>query len=240
VGDSPMYDEDDLLPLSLLAQLAFCERRAALVYVEQLWEDNAFTAEGRVLHDRSHEPGTEVRGKLRIARGLLLHSFRLGLSGKADVVEFHQVDATTAAGAPPPPASVDGMRLPGLPGRWQALPVEYKRGQRRHEEGYEIQLCAQAVCLEEMLGGTIPVGALYYAETGRRLDVLFDSSLRQAVETAATRLHELAHGGATPPARLERKCESCSLLDACLPKAMSARKSAQEYLARAFEPMSSA
>lgn len=234
-----MYDEDDLLPLSLLAQLAFCERRAALVYVEQLWDDNAFTAEGRVLHERAHEPGTEGRGGVRIARGLLLHSLRLGVSGKADVVEFHLLNAEPLESSPLPEAGVAGVCLPALASLWRVFPVEYKRGRRRAEEGYEIQLCAQALCLEEMLGGMIPAGALYYGETGRRLEVVFDTSLRQRVEAAASRLHALVNGGKTPPARFERKCESCSLLDLCLPKVMSPKKSVRRYLAQAFESTSS-
>jgi CRISPR-associated exonuclease Cas4 len=240
MGHAAMYDEDDLLPLSLLAQLAFCERRAALVYIEQLWEDNAFTAEGRVLHERSHEPGTEVRGGVRLARGLLLRSLRLGVSGKADVVEFHLVDETSPEDLLPQEGAVGRVRLPGLVGCWRVLPIEYKRGRRRHEEGYEIQLCAQALCLEEMLGGAVTDGALYYAETGRRLNVLFDASLRQQTKAVATRLHELVRESTTPPAHWEKKCESCSLLDLCLPKAMCAPKSSQHYLVQAFDSTSGA
>lgn len=233
-----MDDEEDLLPLSLLAQLVFCERRAALVCIEQLWDDNVFTAEGRLLHERPHESSTEVRGDVRIVRGLPLRSLRLGLSGKADVVEFHRLDPQDSPAAPFAQAVMTtGVLLPEVAGQWQPFPVEYKRGRRRHEEGYEAQLCAQALCLEEMLGGTIPSGALYYAKTGRRLEVSFDTRLRRETEEAAARLHELVREGRTPKARHEKKCKSCSLIDLCLPKATGSRRSARRYLAQAFAPI---
>lgn len=227
-----MYAEEDLLPLSLLSQLVFCERRAALVYLEQLWDDNSLTAEGRILHGRAHEQGTEVRGDMRIARGLSLRSLRLGVSGKADVVEFRRITSPGLSSAPG--ASSAGVSLPGSEGRWHTLPVEYKRGRRRYEEGYEIQLCAQALCLEEMLGGEVSAGAIYFAETGRRLDVVFDTALRSAVGATAVRLHELVKQRATPSAHYEKKCDSCSLLDLCLPGAHRAQPRVQDYLERAF------
>lgn len=234
-GNPAKYEEDELLPLSLLAQLAFCERRAALIYIERLWDENAFTAQGRLLHDRAHQASTEVRGDVRIARGLLLRSARLGLSGKSDVVEFHRIRGNGASlSSLAEDASRTGVSLPGVEGRWQAFPVEYKRGRRRHEEGYEIQLCAQALCLEEMLGGTIPAGALFYAATGRRLEVSLDASLRAETERLSARLHELVNDGRTPRACREKKCQSCSLIAVCAPRATGGRKSGVRYLDQVF------
>lgn len=218
-----VFSEEDLVPISALADLVYCERRAALHHVELVWEDNLFTAEGTLLHERSDEYETEVRGDLRIVRGLRLRSVRLGLSGKADVVEFRRV-----------PETEDGVSLAGVPRRWQPAPVEYKRGRLRKEEGYEIQLCAQALCLEEMLNVRIPCGAIYYGATRRRLDIPFDEDLRRETEDAVIRLHELLKGKSTPQAIRGPKCEKCSLVDLCLPRATGGQKSARGYLAQAL------
>lgn len=220
-----MYEEDDLLPISGLQHLLFCERRAALVHTEGLWNENIFTTEGGLMHERVHEVETEVRGDTRIVRGLRLRSLRLGLSGKADMVEFHRVAEESAS---------RGVRLEGVPGLWRPVPIEYKRGRLRHEEGYEIQTCAQAMCLEEMLGVEIPSGAIYYGETKRRLQIAFDMNLRKATESAATRLHELLKSDATPKAEFGPKCERCSLVNLCLPKATGGQTSIETYLAKAI------
>ncbi len=211
------YEEDEFLPVSLLQHLCFCERRVALIFLEGLWEENVFTVEGRILHERTDEPCTQARGDIRIARGLLLRSDRLGLSGKADVVEFHRLKDGPRQGAADstPPA---GVTLPGVAGRWQPFPVEYKRGWMRPQEGYEVQLCAQALCLEEMLGAPVPQGALFYGKSCHRLQVTFDGHLRHATEEAATRLHDLIRSRRTPAAPYGRKCEKCSLMPLCLPK----------------------
>jgi len=230
-----MFDEDDLLPISALAHLFFCERRAALIHIEALWDENRFTAEGRNLHDRAHESALESRGDVRIARGLRLRSLRLGLSGKADVVEFRRLaEAETAAGEESGGLPA-GVALPGTQGSWQPFPVEYKRGRLRREEGYEVQLCAQALCLEEMLGVAVPLGAVFYGQPRRRLEATFGEELRRETETAAVRLHELIRDGKTPPARYEKKCESCSLLSLCMPKTTGGRKSVDRYLAGILE-----
>jgi CRISPR-associated exonuclease Cas4 len=230
-----MFGEDDLLPISALAHLFFCQRRAALIHIEGVWDENVFTAEGRILHEAAHEPALESRGDLRIARGLRLRSLRLGLSGKADVVEFHR-----RAQADSPPATEGGVlptriQLPGVDGFWQPFPVEYKRGRLRREEGYEVQLCAQALCLEEMLTVAVPVGAVFYGQPRKRLEVAFGEQLRRETETAAARLHELIQSRNTPPARYEKKCESCSLLTLCMPKTTTGRKSVDRYLAAMLE-----
>jgi len=216
-----MYEEEDLLPVSLLQHLCFCGRRAALIFLEGVWEENLFTAEGRRLHERTDEPCTEARGDIRIARGLLLRSARLGLSGKADVVEFHRLAGEPGQeGAESTGPAV--VTLPGIAGRWQPFPVEYKRGWTRPEEGYEVQLCAQALCLEEMLGAAVPAGALFYGKSYHRLEVALDARLRQTTEAATARLHDLVRSGKTPSASYGRKCEKCSLLPLCLPRATGA------------------
>jgi len=218
-----MYTEDDLLPISALQHLAFCERQWALIHLEGVWQENLLTAEGRLLHDRSHEPETEVRGDLRIARGLRLRSLRLGLVGMADVVEFHRVSTAD-----------EGVRLEGTAGLWKPFVVEYKRGRPKIGHEDEVQLCAQALCLEEMLSVPIPCGALFYGQPRRRLDVAFDETLRKETESLAARLHALDSAGKTPPPTYTRACESCSLVDICLPKATAGGLSARRYVARAI------
>ncbi len=231
-----MFSEDDLLPLSALQHLLFCERRAALVHIERLWEENIFTAEGVHLHERVHgQSPVEARNQIRIARGLIVRSLRLGLSGKLDMVEFHQL-ASAPEKRPARPEGIlsDGVSLTGAAGYWRPFPVEYKRGRLRREESYEVQLCAQALCLEEMLGVVVSSGAIYYREPRRRIEIAFEVSLRDETERAAKRLHILVNSGVTPSARYEKKCKSCSLIEQCLPKALSSRKIVQGYIARSI------
>ncbi|MCX5999795.1 MAG: CRISPR-associated protein Cas4 [Chloroflexi bacterium] len=220
-----MYDEDELLPISGLQHLLFCERRAALVHLEGSWNENAATAEGAILHEQAHEAGTEGRGDIRIARGLRLRSLTMGLTGMADVVEFRRLPDGGLSG---------GIRLDGSDGLWQPFLVEYKRGTLRHEEGYEIQLCAQAMCLEEMLKVEIRCGSIFYGKTRRRLEIAFDADLRHRTEEAAARLHELVGAGVTPKAVYSPKCQQCSLFDLCLPAALGRKRDIHRYLASAL------
>ena len=219
-----MHPESDLLPLSGLQHLLFCERQWGLIHIEQAWEENRYTAEGRQLHERVHEAETEVRPGVRIVRGLRLRSLRLGLSGQADVVEFHRAEDGTA----PAHAAV----LPGARGRWTPFPVEYKRGKPKPNRCDEVQLCAQALCLEEMLDVAVPAGALFYGKTRRRKDVPFDHELRGITESLAARMHELYRAGRTPSAVYDKRCDNCSLLGLCLPRSAACGKSARRYLAR--------
>jgi len=208
----------DPIPLSALQHLLYCERQCALIHVERAWVENRFTAEGRLLHERSDAGGTEVRGDVRIARGLGLRSERLGLVGRADVVEFHRVADDDSA----------GVELPGVEGRWRPVPVEYKRGRAKKGSEDRVQLCAQALCLEEMLGAEIPEGALFYGKTRRRKDVTFDRALREETERAAQRVHELVESTQVPPPVADERCERCSLLDVCLP--FAPERSGRAYL----------
>lgn len=215
-----MYEEEDLLPLSALQHLVFCERQCALIHVEGQWADNPLTVEGSALHQRVDSGVAESRGDLRLVRSLPLRSLRLGLSGKADAVELHR-------------AKQRGAIVPGLPGRWNPVPVEYKRGRPKRDSSDAVQLCAQALCLEEMLRVAIPAGALFYGKTRRRLDVALDSTLRDLTERSCRRLHELVASGRTPAAVRQPKCRRCSLLERCRPG--EHRRSVERYLRRVVE-----
>jgi CRISPR-associated exonuclease Cas4 len=245
-----LFSEDDLLPISAMQDIIFCERRAALQQIECIWEDNIFTIEGAHLHDKVHEEETvESRGDVRIARGLRLRSLRLGLTGIADVIEFHREEVISgkcsgvsempenhSAFLPSEAKAKEGripysaIVLPGVSGFWRPFIVEYKRGRLRHEKSFEVQLCAQALCLEEMLNVSVPSGAVFYGKPRRRLDVSFTPQLRAETEAAAARLHELFRNGRTPPAVYEKKCESCSLMHLCMPKTLSAQKDVGKYI----------
>jgi CRISPR-associated exonuclease Cas4 len=190
---------DDLLPLSGLQHLIFCERQFALIHVEQLWAENALTISGRQLHERVDLPGHSLGADLRVASALPLRSDRLGLAGKADVVEFRRE------------AAPDGGVI------WRPFPVEYKRGRPKAGGADEVQLCAQAICLEEMLGLEVPRGALFYGKTRRRKSVEFTPALRSRVKAAARRCRELFDARFTPRVARHKGCDHCSLLELCLP-----------------------
>ncbi|MEK7287067.1 MAG: CRISPR-associated protein Cas4 [Elusimicrobiota bacterium] len=220
-----MYSEDNLLPISALQHLVFCERQCALIHLEGLWADNPRTIEGEHLHEKVDEQGpSESRGNIRIARSLPLRSLQLGLSGKADVVEFHRMEA----GEP-------GIRLEKTAGQWLPFPVEYKRGRPKRDHCDEVQVCAQALCLEEMLGITIQRGALFYGQTKRREDVAFDIGLRNETEQSAGRLHALMATRITPRMAKMPKCDNCSLIHLCLPDGNAPGLSAAGYLTSIFD-----
>lgn len=230
-----MYTEEDLLPISALQHLAFCERQCALIHLEGVWAENQLTAEGRIMHDRAHEPGTESRGDIRISRGLRLRSLRLGLSGIADVVEFHRCGRRDNASVSDERLLSEGVALPGVPGLWDPFPVEYKRGRPKTPPFDEIQLCAQALCLEEMLGVQVPIAALFYGMPVRRFEVALTPSLREETERLAIRVHELMRLGVTPPPIYEKKCDSCSLISVCMPKRLSEHRTVEDYIASALD-----
>jgi CRISPR-associated exonuclease Cas4 len=208
-----MFAEDDLLPISALQHLLYCERQCALIHLEQVWAENSLTVRGRHLHERADSGTSQRRDGVHAVRSLPLRSLRWGLIGKADMVEF---------GGPPSPD--DGRRC---------FPVEYKRGKPKAHDADRVQLCAQALCLEEMLGEEVAAGALFYGKTRRRLEVAFDAELRGVTENTIGRLHELMAARRTPVAVYERaKCDRCSLIHLCMPKAGS-RAGAGDYLERA-------
>ncbi len=202
-------EADDPLPLSALQHMVFCPRQAALIHVERLWAENIFTAEGRILHQNADEPGAKRRKGIRRVTALPLRSRRLGVAGVADLVEFTPAD--------------DGGET--------ALPVEFKRGSPKLHRADEVQLCAQAMALEEMTGRPVPEGALFYGETRRRLRVPLDAALRAETEAMAAALRAMVVEGRTPPAvyRADR-CRACSLLDLCAPKLIG--RSARAWMER--------
>jgi CRISPR-associated exonuclease Cas4 len=212
-----LSEADDLVALSGLQHLVFCERQAALIHVERIWREDVSTAEGRILHERADLPGAENRRGVRVVRAVTLRSDRLGISGRADVVEYH-----TDAGAP------SGAR---------PYPVEYKRGRAKHQLADQVQLCAQAICLEEMHGAAVLEGALFYGKTHRRVVVRFDAELRARTEDAARRLRALIRAGCVPPAEPAPKCRTCSLEPLCMPDATAARGRARAHLERLAAPL---
>lgn len=190
-----MYSEEDLLPISGLQHLNFCERQWALIHMEKEWVENVLTVEGMQLHLHVHEQGAESRGPVRLARGLQLRSLELGLFGVADLVEFHN----TASGQIP-------------------YPVEYKRGRKRYDRSDELQLCAQAMCLEEMLKVVVPDGAVYYGQPRRRHRINLDVSLRDGVRRLCERARQLYEEKRLPPPRHGAHCRNCSLFTVCMPE----------------------
>ncbi|MBP7231619.1 MAG: CRISPR-associated protein Cas4 [Syntrophaceae bacterium] len=208
--------DDEFVPISALTHYAYCPRRCALVHIEQIWTENRFTAEGRIMHEHVHDEGSTSRGDVRVERGVSLRSLRLGLIGKADVIEYHkQTDET-----------------------WQAFPVEYKRGKPKPDHSDKIQLCAQAMCLEEMLNVTITSGALFYGKTRRRLDVSFDEVLRRETTMASQKTHELIASGQTPQPIYAKRCESCSLISECMPEAIQKKRSVDSYIKKILDETS--
>lgn len=215
------YREEDYLLLSGLQHFAFCRRQWALIHLEQQWQENLCTVDGDLFHHRAHdEQQRERRGDTLILRGLPVASSTLGISGTCDVVEFH-VDP-------------NGISLHEEEGLWQPFPVEYKRGSPKVHQADELQLCAQVMCLEEMLCCAISEGALFYGETRRRVVVTFTDDLRQQVRTLLAEMHQLYHRGYTPKVKPTKGCNACSLKELCLPTLMR-EKHAGAYLQQSME-----
>lgn len=215
------FEEEDFLQLSGLQHFAFCRRQWALIHIENQWAENVRTVEGDLFHARAHdEKQRERRGDILILRGLPVFSNTLGLTGKCDVVEFH----TDPLGVP----------LQHEEGSWQPYPVEYKRGEPKSHNADELQLCAQSMCLEEMLCCKISAGALYYGETRRRTAVHFTSELRRAVAEFADEMHQLYRRSHTPKVKPTKACNACSLKELCLP-GMLRKTSVAAYLKKAVD-----
>ncbi len=201
-----MYPESDYIMLSALQHYLYCPRQCALIHLEQQWVENRFTAEGRVLHERADSKTANSVGGVRSARTLPIASKLLGLSGQADVVEFHP----------------DG----------RVYPVEYKRGRPKKNRCDEVQLCAQALCLEEMLKVEVTEGALFYGEKRRRHPILFDEELRALTESTCESIHLMFRNEKTPSADYSKKCDQCSLYPICLPKTIGEGRSVRRHLAQ--------
>jgi len=210
-----LYSESDFVMLSALQHFVYCPRQCALIHLEQIWSENGYTAEGREMHERVDDGKTSYRTGVRITRSEALRSSVLGVSGMADVVEWHKRNDHE-----------------------EPFPVEYKRGKPKKHDADKIQLCAQAVCLEEMLGILIPAGALFYGQTKHRYDVEFDADLREKTMLAATGVHELFRNGVTPPPDPGPKCKLCSLREECMPDVIVHGRSAKIYLNKLVQTLS--
>jgi CRISPR-associated exonuclease Cas4 len=207
-------EEGEPLPVSALNHLLYCERRCALIHIEGVFVENAFTLEGRFEHETADTPGYETRAGVRVVRALPIYSRRLGLAGKADIVEFR-----------PRPG---GGETP--------CPVDYKRGKRTRWENDDVQLCAQALCLEEMFGTQTPCGAIFHAASKRRREVQFTGELRRTTLEAVERLRGLIGSGRIPEARLSPQCDGCSLREACLPELSERTAEVAEAGRALFDP----
>jgi CRISPR-associated exonuclease Cas4 len=208
-----MYSEDELLQLSGLQHILYCKRQCALIHIEQLWADNFFTAKGIVMHDKVHTDKIERKKDIIIECDIYIKSYALGLVGKSDIVEFHKAEA--------------GTFIP--------FPVEYKSGKSKNDNTDKVQLCAQALCLEEMLKMKIPKGAIYYGKTRNRLEVEFNDVLRSETIALAKEFHKLIESGITPKPEYSKKCDNCSFKDLCLPEIFDRKKSVKEYLKNIIE-----
>lgn len=193
------------IPVSALQHYLFCPRQCALIHVERIWTEDAATAQGRILHERVDAGRSDRRAGVRVVRGLALRSLALGLSGKADVVEFH--------GAAP-------------------YPVEYKRGRPKTHRADEVQLCAQALCLEEMFGIDVLEGALFYGQTRKRLRVSFNEELRALTRETAAACAAMIAESRTPPPVKTPACRRCSLVDECCPERLEKPPGVSSWLLR--------
>lgn len=200
-----MYAEEDYLMLSGIQHFAFCRRQWAMIHIEQQWADNFKTTAGELMHKKAHDEGSvEKRGDLLIVRGLRISSHELGMSGQCDVVEFHRNE--------------NGVALFGYNGKWNPVPVEYKHGVPKENKADELQLCAQAMCLEEMFQTKIPDGYLFYGENRKRTYVELSDDLRLEVKRMSTEMHDLFRKGYTPNVKPDKRCKACSLENLCVPK----------------------
>ena len=225
-ANNMFYSDEDLLMLSGIQHMAFCERQWALIHIEQVWSENVRTVEGQHLHERTDDPfADESRKNVRTVRAMPLVSQQLGLRGIADVVEFYQSQECLAGKA---------CTLKSRKGWWRPVPVEYKRGRPKKDDRDAVQLCAQAIALEEMLTISIDEGFLFYGQTKHRELIKLDEKLRKHTIELALRMHQLIQDGKTPKAQKGRHCSQCSLLEECQPELTLHGHSVKAYLARMY------
>ena len=216
-------NEEDYLQLSGLQHFAFCRRQWALIHIEQQWAENIRTVDGRILHEKAHDStAREKRGDIIVTRDMRIHSSALRISGSCDVVEFHK--------------DGEGIPLPGQDALWRPYPVEYKRGIPKITEIDKLQLCAQAMCLEEMLCCDVPEGAIFYGETRRREKVVLDTELRDRVRQMLLQMHDLYRRSYTPKTKPTKSCNACSLRELCLPQLVR-KISVTDYLQKNMEEL---
>ncbi|MEG0814121.1 MAG: CRISPR-associated protein Cas4 [Clostridium sp.] len=215
------YKEDDFLMLSGIQHFTFCPRQWALIHIEQQWKENYFTVDGSILHENAHDQGfTEKRKDILITRGMPVFSRILGINGMCDVVEFHR--------------DKSGITLYNYEGLFLPVPIEYKRGKPKEHDADALQLCAQAICLEEMLVCRIEKGYLYYGETKRRQEIWFDNELRNKVVEICGKMHEYYEKQFTPKVKTSKACNSCSLAEICLPQ-LNRITSVKAYIEQSFQ-----
>lgn len=215
------YKEEDYLMLSGIQHFAFCRRQWALIHIEQQWAENFHTIDGQIMHEKVHNDGIkEKRKDVIITRGMHIFSKSMGISGNCDVVEFHK--------------HKDGIELSGRLGKYLPVPIEYKRGKPKQDDIDEVQLCAQAMCLEEMLLSSIAYGYLYYGETKHRVKVEFTQEMRERVNKTYQEMHGLYQRGCTPKVKTTKACTTCSLAELCLPK-LNKNLSVKEYIKQYIE-----
>jgi CRISPR-associated exonuclease Cas4 len=206
-------DDADLIPISALQHFLYCPRQCALIHLEQQWSESRHTAEGRLLHERTDQPQADRRKGVRTVTAMPLLHLALGITGVADVVEFHQIE--------------DGE---------QAFPVEYKRGRPKAHRADEVQLCAQGLCLEFMLGQPVASGALFYGQTRRRKDVVFDDVLRALTQRTIADTRAMMLSRVTPTAVYDSKrCDACSLIDLCQPRWLARGQGVESWLSKQLE-----
>ncbi|MFZ3076711.1 MAG: CRISPR-associated protein Cas4 [Psychrobacter glacincola] len=216
--------EEDYLLLSGIQHMAFCERQWALIHIEQAWAENVRTMEGKHLHERTDDPfEDETRKDVRIVRAMPVVSKKLGFRGVADVVEFHRTEEASEGVA---------VRLKNRKGCWRPCPVEYKRGRPKRDDRDAVQLCAQAMALEEMLNVAIDSGFLYYGQIRHREHIISNKVLRDRVEELSKKMHEMMAEGKTPKAVKGKHCSLCSLKEICQPELTIRKRSVEEYLVR--------
>ena len=215
------YAEDDMLMLSGIQHYAFCPRQWALIHIEQQWNENLLTTEGRIMHQHVDDPFyRQKQGDTLCLRAVSIASKTLGLYGVADLIELHPCDTPDNA-----------ITLSAYPGYWRPFPVEYKHGKPKHSDIDAVQLAAQAICLEEQWGIHIPDGAIYYGMTRRREDITFTPELRERVETYVAEMHQLFEQHHIPCAAARPYCQSCSLIGLCMPETAQPH-SATDYIKR--------
>ncbi|SHL18100.1 CRISPR-associated protein Cas4 [Alicyclobacillus tolerans] len=217
-----MEKEEDYLTISGIQHFAFCQRQWALIHIEQQWQENVLTTQGQHVHERVHdERFDETRGDLRIVRSIPIVSEKLRARGIADMVEFRRAEKRTS----------QTIVLDGREGSWTVCPIEYKKGKPKYDDRDIVQLCAEAMCLEEMLSVEIPIGFLYYAETRKRERIELTTDYRQRVETLYKMMHHYYDAAITPKAIYKSHCKQCSLLELCQPKLSTVgAKSAVKYI----------
>lgn len=212
------FKEDDFLQLSGIQHYVFCKRQWALIHIENQWAENERTVDGQFFHKRAHDGfNVEKRGDIIVSRGLYIHSRSLGFSGQCDIVEFHKDD--------------NGVTMHGYDGKWIPYPIEYKRGKKKFTIEDISQVCAQAICLEEMYCCEIKEGAIFYGENRRRQVIEFDDNIRNEVKKIAKEMHDVFSRGYTPKVKYTKKCDMCSLKENCLPE-LNNKESVESYMKR--------